>query len=153
MGVLVRSVVLGVAAGGRSSVGFAVPVLVATRGRRGRAARLLRAAARTAVLGEAVGDKSPAAPSRLRPMVLAGRMLSGAVGAAGLALAERRSAAAVVLALPLGGAGAWCGSVAGAGWREWAAGRGPLAPRTDLRAALVEDAAVGALAAALLTTA
>lgn len=146
MGVLLRSVALGLATGGRSSVALAVPVHAATRGRHGVGARALRALATAAVVGEGVGDKLPTAPSRLGAPQLAGRLVAGAAGAVALAVVDGRRPPAVLVAALAGGAGAFAGSVAGASWREWAAEHGPDALRPDVRAALVEDAVVLAVA-------
>jgi uncharacterized membrane protein len=75
--------------------------------------------------------------------VLAGRLLSGAIGAAALARREGARPMAPVLA---GVAGAAAGSFGGFAWREWADRRVP-----DWQAALVEDgvAVLLALAATL----
>ncbi|MBO0898441.1 hypothetical protein J1G44_08640 [Cellulomonas sp. zg-ZUI199] len=142
MGVLVRSVALGLAAGGRSAVAVAVPVHAATRGHHGPAARALRGLTTVAVLGEMVTDKLPATPSRLVPVQIGGRIVAGATGAAALAVVDRRGPGAVLVAVLAGGAGAFAGSVGGASWRQWAAEQGPDVLRPDVRAALVEDALV-----------
>jgi len=153
MGSLTRSFTLGLAVGGRSSVALTVPLAVATRGRSGAVAVLLRSAGRLAVAGEVVGDKLPDTPSRLdRPVFLA-RLVAGGVGALGLALAERRPSASVVLAIPVGVAGAYVGSFAGHTWRTWAAQDGPAWARPDTRAAALEDALVLATSARLLRSA
>jgi len=153
MSSFVRSFTLGLAVGGRSSVAVTVPIAVATRGRSGTVAVLLRSAGRLAVAGEVVGDKLPSAPSRLdRPVFLA-RLVAGGVGALGLALAERRSAAAVLAAVPVGVAGAYVGSFAGYTWRTWAAKDGPAWAQPDTRAAALEDALVLATSAGLVRSA
>lgn len=149
MGDLVRSAALGLATGGRSSVAFAVPVVVATRGRDDAPSRALRAIARAAVLGEVVADKLPVTPSRLGSPQLAVRLVAGAAGALALAVVERRGPVAVGGAPVVGALGVFVGSVVGASWREQAAASGVAALQPDLRAALVEDAAVLATAAAL----
>ncbi|MCC2315015.1 hypothetical protein [Cellulomonas xiejunii] len=149
MGVIARSAVLGLAAGGRSSVALAVPVHAATRGHDGPAARVLRGLATLAVVGECVVDKFPATPSRLVAPQIAGRLVAGATGAAALAVVDGRRFPAVVVAALAGGAGAFAGSVAGASWRQWAADDGPDALRPDVRAALVEDVVVLVTARAL----
>lgn len=139
--VLLGAFGLGVASGGRSTVGPAA--LVATRAvsdrSAGRPLSLLASPrapllAGTAVVGELVADKLPSTPSRLRPPVLGGRLLSGAL--AGWALAQRHRAP-VALPAVLGAAGAFAGSVAGARWRRAATGKG----LPDVTAALLEDAA------------
>jgi uncharacterized membrane protein len=145
MGVLLRSAALGLAAGGRSSVAFAVPVAAAAR--RGHDVPALRALAALAVVGEAVTDKLPGVPSRLVAPQLAGRVVAGAAGAGALAVVDGRRVAAVLVAAVVGGAGAFAGSVVGASWRQWADDDGRLG--SDTRAALVEDAVVLATAGAL----
>ena len=147
MGALVRSAVLGLAAGGRSSVALAVPVQAATRGHDGPGARVARVLTGLAVLGEVVGDKLPSTPSRLAAPQIAGRLLAGVVGAAALALVHRDRPGVVVVAALAGGAGAFAGSVVGASWRQWADDDGRLG--SDTRAALVENAVVLATAGAL----
>lgn len=142
LGLVVRGALLGVATGGRSTLGLAGP-LVATP----RASRSLGRASGTAgstlsliaVAGELVADKLPGTPSRLAGPALPVRLLAGALGAGTLAHREHARAWLPVLA---GAAGAAAGSYAGAGWRSWAADRLPgLAP------ALLEDAASIGLAA------
>ncbi|MDP9794021.1 putative membrane protein [Catenuloplanes nepalensis] len=137
---LVRSFLLGVVSGGRSMSGLAA---VALTSRSGPLARpWTRALTAAGALGELAGDKLPNAPSRLQPPALAVRAATGAAAAA--ALAARAHAAPALHAIP-GAAGAILGSVAGARWRSYADRRGwpPLA------AALLEDAVVIALAAAI----
>ena len=149
MGVLVRSALLGLVAGGRASLGVAVPVLVATRGRAGPGARLARAATRLAVLGELVGDVLPTATSRLEPPALIGRTVSGAAGAGWLAHLERRAPGVVVLAALTGAVGGLAGLVLGASWRQAALSSTP-ALQPDWHAAVLEDAVVLTTAGALV---
>jgi len=149
MGVVVRSTVLGLAAGGRSSVALAVPTFAATQGRSGGGARALRALAALAVVGEVAGDKLPTAPSRLGSPQLVGRLVAGATGAVALAVVDGRRPPALLVAAVVGGAGAFAGSVVGASWRQWAADEGPDVLRPDVRAALVEDVVVLSAARAL----
>lgn len=150
MGLVGRSFALGVAAGGRSSTALLVPLEVAARlGARLGAARWL---ARAAVLGEMVGDKLPVTPSRLGSPQVLGRLGAGAFGGGALAAVEGAGPAGVVVAAVAGTAGAFAGSVLGASWRQWAADDGPAALQPDLRAALVEDAAVLATAGALVAS-
>jgi uncharacterized membrane protein len=153
MGSLTRSFALGLAAGGRSSVAITVPVAVATRDRHGFAAVALRTVGRLAVLGELIGDKLPTTPSRLDRPVLLARVVAGAVGGVGLALAEHRSVPSILLAAPAGASGAYVGSFAGATWRRWAAEEGPSWVRPDTRAALLEDGLVLATSARLIGSA
>lgn len=124
-GLLARSAALGTAAGLRASLGALAPALLdGSPGRR----RLLTLAA----VGELAADKLPQAPSRLEAPSQAGRALSGALGAAGLARHDRRSP---WLPAVVGTAGAYAGTIAGAVWRDAAADRG-----WTWQAALVEDA-------------
>ena len=96
MGVLTRSMVLGLAAGGRSSTSFAVPVLAAVRGREGGGPQLASALARSAVLGEVVVDKLPSTPSRLDEPMLAARVGAGALGALALSVVAAGVSFAIV---------------------------------------------------------
>jgi len=140
---VLRSLVLGVAAGSRSSLGVAAPVLSTrgggrrTRALTGRAAGTLATAAAAA---ELVGDKLPQTPSRLQPPVLGVRLASGATGAVVLARREGALPAAPAVAGLLGAA---AGSFAGFGWRQWADRRVP-----DWQAAVAEDAVAVLLALA-----
>ncbi|GIG29656.1 hypothetical protein [Cellulomonas marina] len=142
MGVLTRSVTLGLAAGGRSSTGFAVPALVAVKGRRGPGAALVRLAAGAALVGEAVADKLPTTPSRLAWPMLPARVAAGAGGAVALSVLEHRRGGAHLVALLAGAVGGYVGSVAGATWRQWAADSSSEWLQPDVRAALVEDLVV-----------
>lgn len=153
MGSLTRSFTLGLAVGGRSSVAFTVPVAVASRDRHGAGAVVLRVVGRLAVLGELVGDKLPTTPSRLERPVLLARVVAGAIGGVGLALAEHRSVPTLLLAAPLGAGGAYVGSYAGATWRRWADEQGPPWLHPDARAAFVEDTLVLATSARLIRSA
>jgi uncharacterized membrane protein len=134
-------------------VAVSVPIDVALRGRTGPPAVALRVLARLATLGELAGDKLPMMPSRLEGRVLDARIVAGALGAVGLAIAERRPVALALLAAPLGAAGAYLGSYGGASWRHWAADQGPSWVRPDARAAVIEDAVVVTTAALLVRTA
>ena len=142
MGTLGTSLVLGLAVGGRSSVGLAAPLLLATRGRSGVGPATLRGVARAALVGEIVLDKLPMTPSRLGRPQLVARVVAGGVGALGLALLDRRSFGGAVVAVAAGAGGAWLGSHAGAAWRGWAAESGPSFVQPDTRAAALEDAVV-----------
>ncbi len=134
-GLVLRSAVLGIATGGRSSLAVAGPVLSDPAGR-----RLTRAAAVAAVAGELVADKLPVTPPRTDPRSLPARLAGGVAGAGRLAARERANAAAPVTA---GLLGALAGSFGGVAWRRWASRRVP-----DWQAALAEDAVALALAAA-----
>lgn len=128
VGVLTRSALLGIAAGGRSSLAIGGPFGVARGGLTGVAAAGLVAA-------ELVIDKMPGVPSRLDPGPLGGRLVGGAVGAGALARLRHAGAVTSVAAGVVGAAGAFAGSIAGATWRELAAERG-----WTWQAALAEDA-------------
>ncbi len=128
-GLILRSAALGVAAGGRSTLGLAAAQ--AARGGGTRLPALL-------VGAEVVGDKLPQTPSRLSPSGLSVR--SGAGAAAGAASASAEGAAAALPVL-VGAAGALVGSYAGAAWRASAGTRVP-----DWQAALLEDAVAVSLA-------
>lgn len=143
---LVRTALLGLAAGGRStSPGAAlawtsrsidVPPFGSLAGPRGRAVTGL------AAVGELVVDKLLQTPSRLALPPLLGRVVSGAV--AGVGLASRSSSVplralpptALLPAILVGGSAALAGSYLGSAWR----GSAPF--EDDLTAALVEDGAV-----------
>ena len=130
-GLVARSALLGVATGGRSSLGLAGPALTGSS----TPAKVLALAG----LGfELHQDKQPATPSRLSAAGLPARIASGAGGAVALARREDRRVALPVVA---GALGALVGSVAGASWRAWA---GELVP--DWQAAVVEDVASVTLA-------
>jgi uncharacterized membrane protein len=142
-----RALALGLASGARSSVGIAAlalatptgsrsGVLGALTGRRGTAAAVVAAS------GELVVDKLPQTPSRLQPPAFAARVLAGTTAAAGLALRNGASTRIASLAALVGAAGAVAGTVAGAKWRQWAAGHRP-----DWQAAVAEDAVTVLLAA------
>ncbi|HEX2903022.1 MAG TPA: hypothetical protein VHO01_06145, partial [Jatrophihabitans sp.] len=85
MNVLFRSVLLGLATGGRSSLGVAAVLLSSAN----RAPRLgsqpVKLAAAAAVAGELTVDKLPMTPSRLEPPGQLARALSGLVGGGWLA--------------------------------------------------------------------
>ena len=145
MKLVLRAALLGVATGGRSATGLAALALSSSASSSGWVGRLAgpwgRGVAATFAVVELVADKSPVVPSRLSPPALAGRIVAGVTGGAGLA--KRAGASPVVPALVAAGA-VVAGSIAGARWRAYAADRG-LHP---LAAALAEDAVVVALAAA-----
>jgi len=139
-GIVLRSAVLGLATGGRSSLGFAGPVLTAPRGTGpGRAGLLAKVATASALVGEFVADKHPGAPSRLSGPGLTTRVLGGAEGGARLAT---RAGANGALPAAVGASAAAAGAVAGLAWRRWAAGRMPATT-----AALLEDGVALGLAA------
>ena len=143
---LARALAIGAAAGSRSSLGVAAPVLARRAGDRPGAGpawrrRLVRAVACAAVVGELVGDKLPTTPSRLDPPGAYVRLASGAVG--GVLVARRRTRGlGVVAAAAAGAAGAAVGTWGGAAWRRLAVGERP-----DWPGAVAEDAVALTLAA------
>lgn len=139
-----RSLAVGLAAGSRSTLGAAAPLLVARR-------PWLRALGALAVAGEIVGDKLPTAPSRLDGPGPAVRAVAGAVGAVTLAVAARRagdpdatawSVPGTLVAAVVGAAGGLAGAYGGAAWRRAVAAR----DLPDWPAAVVEDVVALALA-------
>jgi uncharacterized membrane protein len=137
-GLVGRSLLLGVATGGRSSLGLAAPALTGADN-----GALKKLSSLAAVAGELYADKQPGTPARTSAGVLPARLASGAAGAGLLAKRQGANAALPVLA---GIAGSAAGSFGGLAWRTWAGGRLPA-----LQAALVEDgvAVLLALAACL----
>jgi uncharacterized membrane protein len=133
-GALVRAGALGLAAGARSTLGAAGPLLTSVGP--GTAAR---ASSLVAVLGELAADKLPFTPSRLLPPSLVFRMGTGGAGAAALA---RRSGAPVLPSAVTGALASAAGSYAGYAWRQWAAGRLPT-----WASGLLEDAVALSLTA------
>ncbi|MET0789607.1 MAG: hypothetical protein ABWY33_10225 [Cellulomonas sp.] len=125
-GLLLRSLLLGWAAGARASLGPGAPTLT------GGSRRAVRAGAALAVVGELVGDKLPTAPSRLEHGGGPTRAASGAIGAS--MLAARDHARPLVPAL-VGAVGGLAGAYGGAAWRAWAVDRLPA-----WQAAVAEDA-------------
>ncbi len=142
MSILLRAAALGLATGGRSTVGLAALALTSERTGSWQTSRWAVRAASTAAAGELIGDKLPQTPSRLQPPPLAGRLVFGTLGAAILAHREGGSRSNTVLAGALGLAGAAATSWGGASWRKVAAGR----LGNDLPGALIEDAGCLALA-------
>ncbi|MGY2001873.1 hypothetical protein [Blastococcus sp. SYSU DS1024] len=138
---VVRSAVLGLAAGSRSSLGFAGPVLTAptAAGAPGGVTRKQQVFSAVGVLVELVADKQPGVPPRTEGAALAPRLLAAAEGGGRLAARERANGA---LPVTVGVAGALVGSYAGLGWRRWAAGRMP-----GTAAAILEDGVALGLAA------
>jgi uncharacterized membrane protein len=130
-GLLARSALIGVAAGGRSSLGYLAAARLSHR-------RPVTIAAVAGVATEIVVDKLPSTPSRLEPGPLAGRVAAGAVG--GVALARRAGHPLIAPAI-VGGVSAVVGSVVGAAWRDVAARRGWTLP-----GAVTEDVVSLALA-------
>lgn len=152
--VLARALVLGIVAGMRSQLPFALMAFAARRGRfaacePGRLGLLRTDGAVVALgasaAGEIVVDKLPFVPSRLNPGPLAGRIVIG--GAAGAALAKE-AGGLVWPGAAAGAAGGLLGSFAGY-WGRRLAGQATGLP--DPAVALVEDAAGIALGWAALT--
>lgn len=128
-----RAVLLGVATGGRSTAGLTALAVGGPRW-----ARLTTGVLAT---GEVVADKLPTTPSRLDPGPLAGRAVLGGVAGALLA---RRYGEGWQLPAALGAVGAVAGSWLGSRYRSIGAAHGI----PDVVSALLEDAAVVALAGA-----
>lgn len=138
---VLRSALLGMATGARSSLGWGMPALTAPRrpGAPEHRSGLVRLTAFAAICGELVADKQPEIPDRTGPAGLPPRFLGAAAGAAQLATRDRANATVPVL-MAAGGAAA--GSWGGMAWRQWAAGRLP-----GYQAALIEDGVALVLAA------
>jgi uncharacterized membrane protein len=137
-GLVGRSLLLGVAAGSRSSLGPAGPLLTAAD-----SGAVKKLSCLASVAAEVYADKQPGVPDRTSAGALPARLASGAGGAGLLARRQGANAALPVLAGVVGSA---AGSFGGLGWRRWAGSRMP-----DRQAALIEDgvAVVLALAACL----
>ena len=133
VGLLARSLALGVAAGGRSTLGLFAPAVLG-----GPAGPVVRTLAAGLVGAELTADKLPATPNRLAPAGIVPRFASGAVGATLIARRESATPTGPVLAAVLGTA---LGALAGTSWRASAERRG-----WTWQAALVEDAVATCLA-------
>jgi uncharacterized membrane protein len=147
MSIYLRVLLLGLATGGRSTVGITALALTTPRTGSWLASRWVARLAGLACAGELAGDKLPQAPSRLASAGLASRLVGGAVGGVLLARRYRGSTATAVSAGLLGVVGAVAGALLGSRWRSLAAGRFG----TDLPGALVEDAGWLALAGYAVT--
>ncbi|MEP6648669.1 MAG: hypothetical protein ABJA74_01975 [Lapillicoccus sp.] len=130
-----RSLLIGLASGGRSSLGIFAAARLARK-------PVATAAAATAVVGEIVADKLPTTPSRLEPGPLLGRVATGGLG--GWAVA-RQQGANPVLPTALGLVGGLVGSAIAAAWRQVASDRGWV-----IQGAVAEDGMSVALAWAAL---
>jgi uncharacterized membrane protein len=145
-GMVLRSALLGMAAGSRSALGFAAPLLttptataVQNRGTTPARARMGKIWAGTGLVAELIVDKHPETPPRDNAGAVAARVFGGAEGGARLAARERVNGA---LPAVVGAAAAMAGTCIGLGWRRWSEGRMPA-----LQAALVEDGVALGLAA------
>lgn len=135
-----RSLLLGLAAGSRSSLAVTAPVLSDRR-----YGTVARTAAALGTAGELVGDKLPTTPSRLQPPVPQSRMAMATTGATFLA---RRDGARPTLPVLAALAGAAASTWGGAAWRAWAGRRAP-----DWVGAVAEDlVAIGCAALACRPT-
>ncbi|MFD6856019.1 hypothetical protein ACFWCF_01525 [Rhodococcus sp. NPDC060090] len=135
----IRSAVIGIASGLRSSTGLAA-MLLARSSRPPHWSR--RVGAAVLVAGELAADKSPKIPSRLAAPALTARLAAGGGGAVALARRDRAGTAPAVI---IGAVGALAGSYGGAWWRARAGQRMP-----DWQAALAEDVVALALAGTAL---
>ncbi|MEH3079085.1 MAG: hypothetical protein PGN11_20910, partial [Quadrisphaera sp.] len=137
-GLVLRSALLGVAAGSRSSLGLLAPALTSSASAGAKALAVLP------VVGELVADKAPGTPARTSAQGLPARFVSATGGAAALAARDGANAVVPSVAAAAGAAG---GAWGGLAWRRWASARVP-----DWQAALVEDGvAVGLAAVACLS--
>ena len=132
---LVRTLALGLATGGRSSLAIGAPLVTSHEVAHTINRRVM---AMLVVGGELIADKLPGTPSRLAAAPLTARLVAGAVG--GTLLARRASTGPALPAL-LGTTGAAAGTYAGAQLRTWASAR-----RYGWLAALAEDLGWSALA-------
>ena len=134
-GAALRSAALGLATGGRTSLGVAAPVLSWRTSRPGEGRSRLHAAARVVsllgVAGELAGDKLPQTPSRLDRGAIAARVFSAVSGSAVLCRRDNLTPGLPLLAAAVG---AVVGAYGGAAWRAWAAERMPA-----WQGALLED--------------
>lgn len=123
MSIYLRALLLGLATGGRSTLGISALVLTAPRTRSWLTSRWISRAAGLAGVLELTGDKLPQSPSRLAPPGLAARLAGSA--ASGVLLARRggRAGSVAVLAALIGMAGAMAGALLGMRWRSLAAQR------------------------------
>lgn len=138
MSILARSALLGLATGGRSSLGLAALAVTSTRTRGGSAVTRPWVAklAALASAAEFVGDKLPGVPSRLKPAGGAPRLVIGALSGGVLAHREGNSRAVTALSAGIGVASAVAGIKAGVSWRGWASDKFG----SDVPGALIEDA-------------
>ena len=128
-----RSLLLGVATGCRTSLGMGAPTLTNPAG-----GAVRKIGALGAIGGELYADKLTTAPERTSAPGLPARFASAAAGAGALSARQDANAAVPILA---GLAGAAAGSWGGLGWRRWASKRVP-----DWQAAVLEDGVALALA-------
>ena len=133
MSIYLRAALLGLATGGRSTLGVTALAFTARRTRWG--GRWLVPAAGLATAVELAGDKLPKAPSRFAPPGLTARLAGGVASGALLARREGAAGAAVPLAGLIALAGALAGGLLGKRWRTLAARR----LGTDWPGAVAED--------------
>jgi uncharacterized membrane protein len=147
MAIYLRAAVLGLATGGRSTIGITALAFTGSGARSRTAGRWIAGATGLASAVELTGDKLPQAPSRLAPPGLSARLAGGV--AAGVLLARRDGAtgAAVPLAGLIGLAGAVAGALVGMRWRSLAVRRLGV----DWPGAVAEDIACLAAAGYVVT--
>lgn len=138
MSILTRAALLGLATGGRSSLGLSALAVTSTRTRGGSAVTRpwVAKAAALASAAEFVGDKVPGVPSRSQPVGAAPRLVLGALSGAVLAHREGNSRGVTALSAAIGVAAAVGGIKAGVSWRGFANDRFG----SDVPGALLEDA-------------
>lgn len=139
---LLRSALLGLATGGRSSLGIAALALSAPRTGSWLTSRWARGAAAVALAGELTVDKLPATPSRLDAGGQVFRVLAGAASGAILSHRQDGSTPRTALSAGVGAAAALAGTRLGARWRAVASDQ----LGSDWPGALAEDVTVLVLA-------
>lgn len=142
MSIITRAALLGLASGGRSTIGLAALAVSAGDSGSALTGRWTRRLAGAACLAELVGDKLPQTPSRLEPPGSIPRLVLGAVSGAVLAHREGNSRQATVAAAMFGLLGAAAGTRLGAAWRKL----GHANFGSDLPGAAIEDASCVAAA-------
>jgi uncharacterized membrane protein len=136
MSIYLRATLLGLATGGRSTVGITALALTAPGSGSWLTNRWVTRASGLASLVELTGDKLPQMHSRFAPPGLVSRLVGGAASGALLARRSGRPGSVVPAAL-LGLAGAVAGALLGSRWRSLAARR----LGTDWPGAVLEDVA------------
>jgi uncharacterized membrane protein len=134
MSIYLRAALLGLATGGRSTIGITALALTTPRTGSWLTNRWVGRTAALASGVELVGDQLPQAPSRFAPPGLISRLVGGVVSGALLARRSGRPGSMVPAAL-IGLLAAILGAVLGSRWRSLAARRFG----TDWPGAVLED--------------